>query len=101
VVNGMMYITKTGAQWRLPPREFPPWQTVYDHYQRWNHRGVWEQALDALNQAHQKNDRNLTPSYGIVSRVQQQSVQGQAECPGSGLAKLHLIHRPVQFVPLS
>jgi putative transposase len=32
VVNAIFYLNKTGAQWRLLPKEFPPWQTVYDHY---------------------------------------------------------------------
>ncbi len=54
IVNAILYVTKTGAQWRLLPREFPPWQTVYGHYRRWNHRGVWEQALDELNRQHRK-----------------------------------------------
>ena len=31
------------------PKEFPPWNTVYDHFRRFNQRGVWQQALDALN----------------------------------------------------
>ena len=54
IVNAILYVTKTGAQWRLLPREFPPWQTVYGHYRRWNYRGVWEQALDELNREHRK-----------------------------------------------
>ncbi len=54
LVNAILYITQTGAQWRLLPRDFPPWQTVYDHYRRWNYRGVWEQALEALNQQYRK-----------------------------------------------
>ena len=46
---------KGGIPWRLLPLDFPPWDTVYDHYRRWNQRGGWEQALDALNeQARQK-----------------------------------------------
>ncbi len=67
IVNGIFYINKTGAQWRLLPKDFPPWTTVYDHYSPWNRRGVWEAALDELSALHRKKkDKNLTPSYGIV-----------------------------------
>ena len=34
----------------MMPLDFPPWDTVYDHFRRWNKRGVWEQALDFLNE---------------------------------------------------
>ena len=54
IVNAILYLNKTGAQWRMLPKEFPPWQTVYDHYSNWNRRGVWERVLDALNIMHRK-----------------------------------------------
>ncbi|MGQ5525719.1 transposase [Chitinimonas sp. PSY-7] len=44
----MLYVTKSGCQWRMLPTDFPPWQTVYDHFSRWNRQGVWERALDEL-----------------------------------------------------
>jgi len=28
----------------------PPWQTVYDHFSKWNKLGVWERIVDRLNQ---------------------------------------------------
>ncbi|WP_435382080.1 transposase, partial [Crenobacter oryzisoli] len=35
------FLTKSGCQWRMLPTDFPPWQTVYDHFSRWNKQGVW------------------------------------------------------------
>lgn len=32
----------------------PPWQTVYDHFNRWNKSGVWETALDEVNARRRK-----------------------------------------------
>ncbi len=32
IVNAILYAVKGGIQWRMLPRDFPPWQTVYDHY---------------------------------------------------------------------
>lgn len=54
IVNAILYLNKTGIQWRMLPKEFPPWQTVYDHYRKWNQRRIWEAALDELNALHRK-----------------------------------------------
>ena len=54
IVNAIFYLNKTGVQWRLLPKEFPPWKTVYDHYSLWNRRGVWEKVMDQLNREHRK-----------------------------------------------
>jgi len=55
IVDAILYIVKTGAQWRMLPKDFPPWQTVYDHFSRWSKSGIWEAALDELNARHRKN----------------------------------------------
>jgi putative transposase len=57
IVNAILYLSKTGAQWRMLPKSFPPWKTVYDHYSNWNRRGVWEAAIDELNTVHRKKTR--------------------------------------------
>jgi transposase len=54
VANAIFYLGKTGCQWRTLPGGFPPWQTVYDHWRRWNRRGARGAMLDALNGMHRK-----------------------------------------------
>jgi putative transposase len=42
-------------------------QTVYYHFRIWKQRGVWQEALHAINRKHRKqDDRDETPSYGII-----------------------------------
>src|SRR4029077_4531495 len=41
VVNAIFYLLRTGCQWRLLPREFPPWPTVYYYFRRWEQESVW------------------------------------------------------------
>ncbi len=49
------------------PKDYPPWKTVYDHYRRWNQRGIWERALDELARTYrEKNGKAPTPSYAII-----------------------------------
>lgn len=65
------------------PKDFPPWQTVYDHYSNWNRRRVWEAALDELNALHRKENRKaMAPSYGIVDS---QSVKTVGCSEGRGI----------------
>lgn len=54
VVDAILYVVKSGCQWRMLPKEYPNWKTVYDHYSKWSKRGVWEAALDHLNRIHRK-----------------------------------------------
>lgn len=75
VVNAILYVVKGGIPWRMLPLDFPPWDTVYDHYRRWNQRGVWERALDALNeQARHQQGRAPHPTYALIDS---QSVKTQ------------------------
>ena len=41
VINAIFYILRTGCQWRLLPREFPAWGTVYHYFRTWKNAGVW------------------------------------------------------------
>ena len=49
VVEAILYRLREGCRWRALPHDFPPWDTVYDHWRRWKQRGVWAEAVRALN----------------------------------------------------
>lgn len=67
VVNGILYVTKTGCQWRMLPKEFGAWQTVYGYFNRWSRQGMWRQVMEALTrQERQRQGRQPTPSAGGV-----------------------------------
>ena len=47
-VNAVYWIAKTGAPWRdLPPR-FGPWNSVFQRFNRWSKKGVWQRVAEAL-----------------------------------------------------
>lgn len=48
MLNGMLWILRTGAPWRDLPERFGPWQTVYDYFRNWRNAGVFDQVLRAL-----------------------------------------------------
>ena len=48
IMNGIFYLVRSGCQWRLLPREFPPWKTVYHSFRAWRLDGTWEQLTTTL-----------------------------------------------------
>lgn len=48
VFNGLRWIIRTGAQWRMLPNDLPPWTTVYQQAQRWLKAGVFEAMVHDL-----------------------------------------------------
>jgi putative transposase len=67
VLNAIFYVLRSGCQWRLLPREFPPWSTVYDYFRKWRTAGVWEQINTVLRkQVRQQVGRQPTPSAAII-----------------------------------
>jgi putative transposase len=49
IVNAIFYLLRTGCQWRLLPREFPPRSTVYHYFSMWRTQGVWTRLQWALH----------------------------------------------------
>lgn len=50
VINGILGVLHTGAQWRdLPRATYGPWQTVYERFNRWSKDGTWGRLLEALH----------------------------------------------------
>jgi putative transposase len=67
VLNAILYILRGGDPWRLLPHEFPPWQSVYDHFRRWRQRGTWRPINDALRpRARTLAGRDPQPHAAII-----------------------------------
>ena len=48
ILNGLLYFVRSGCAWRLLPRDFAPWQTVYGYFRRWRLQGLWQHLHDVL-----------------------------------------------------
>ena len=67
LVNGILYVVKSGCQWRMLPKDFPPWKTVYGYFRRLCHLGVWEKVLHELVKIKRVQvGRNENPSLLII-----------------------------------
>jgi len=50
VINGIVWILKTGAPWRDMPERYGKWQTVASRFYRWQKQGVWDRIFAQLQQ---------------------------------------------------
>jgi transposase len=48
VLNGILWVLRTGAPWADLPRRYPPYQTCHDRFQKWEREGVFDRFLTAL-----------------------------------------------------
>jgi putative transposase len=77
ILNALLYVTRTGCQWRLLPRDFPPWPTVYGYFWRWTQTGLWERLNTMLvKTARQQAGRNPQPSAAIIDSQSVKTSEG-------------------------
>jgi putative transposase len=67
VINAIFYLLRTGCQWRLLPREFPAWGTVYHYFRMWKNSGVWTcLQREIYEEVRRKAGRSACPSVVIM-----------------------------------
>ena len=73
VVNAILYLVRSGCQWRMIPHEFPPWKTVYNYYRAWIANVVWDEIIACLRgDVREQSGRNFQPR---VAAIDSQSVK--------------------------
>jgi transposase len=66
VFNGLRWIVRAGAAWRLMPHDLPPWPTVYQQRQRWLQAGVFDAIVqDVRAVLRPAQGRKAEPSAAI------------------------------------
>lgn len=79
VVDGILWIVRTGSPWRDLPEEFGPWQTAWRLFDQWNGDGTLDEILQRLQAAHAdagEISTNLWCIDGTIVRA--------ARCAGGG-----------------
>lgn len=67
VVNAILYLNRTGCQWEMLPRDFPPKSTVFEYFQQWRDDGTWEAITQELaKRIREQEGREPTPSAGCI-----------------------------------
>jgi putative transposase len=67
ILDAVFYVLKSGCPWRLLPKDFPPWKTVYDWFRKWRIDGTWERLNTELREClRARLGRDPNPSAGMV-----------------------------------
>ena len=67
MVNALLYVVRTGCQWRQLPRNFPPWKSVHEQFRVWRDQGVWEGVSQRLRRMGRlKQGRKQDPSLAVL-----------------------------------
>ncbi len=86
VFNGLRWIVRAGASWRMMPNDLPPWFAVFQQTQRWIRAGVFEAVVSDLREVLRIADgRKAKPSAAIFdSRTLQSSPESGARAADDG-----------------
>jgi len=85
ILNGMLWILRTGVPWRDLPDRYGKWQTVYSRFRRWQQAGVWECILTELQRDAafaDELDGSLAMIDGSTIRAHQQAAGAKKGASG-------------------
>ena len=67
IVNAILYINRSGCQWRMLPHDLPPWESVSGYFYRWRKDGTWQTIHDALRRrVREREKRSPEPTAAIL-----------------------------------
>jgi transposase len=99
VFNGVRWLVRAGAPWRMMPNDLPSWHTVYQQTQRWIEAGVFEAIVHDLRELlRQASGRNAQPSAAVFDARTIQSTPesgGDAGYDGAKKRKGRKVHMAV------
>jgi putative transposase len=88
VINAILYLDRTGGQWRALPHDFPPWSTVWTYFRTWRNDGTWQRIHTALREKTRlKQGRESTPSAAIIDSQSVKTSQKGGSAATTGARK--------------
>ena len=90
VISGILHVLKTGCRWRDVPPEYGPSTTIYNRYNRWSRRGLWQRLFEqiaasgdtpyelSLDSSHVKAHRSAAGAKGGSGRKRSGARAGDA-----------------------
>ena len=99
IVDAILWVARTGCQWRYLPACNPPWETVWQQWRRWRSNGVWATAMTGPSSS--RTFMVASPSSGLPERRQPDAhehrmlvrVHARPHCPAVGDPQLNRGHR--------
>ena len=67
MVNAILWVARTGCQWRYLPPRYPDWQAVWSQWRRWRDKGTWPAAMRVLaREIRLRHDRKADPTMVMI-----------------------------------
>ena len=80
IINAVLYVVRTGCQWRMLPKDFPNWSTVYGIFWQWRNDGTWQRIHDRLREKVRKAaGKKSTPTAAIIDSQSIRTAEGGDE----------------------
>ena len=100
-LNGMLYLNKTGCQWRFMPKEFGNWSTIYGYFKRGRRDGIWAQLMETLRQLERRlQGRHPEPSAGSMDSQSLKTATQSEDIGWDGHKKIKGRKRHLRVDPL-
>jgi putative transposase len=88
IVNAIMYLVKTGCQWRMLPGDFPSWKLVYYYFFTWKKNGILETIHQCLvEKVRESSGKKSEPTVGIIDAQSVKNTLVSAENKGFDAGK--------------
>ena len=80
ILDAILYLIRTGCQWRMLPIDFPNWNTVYGVFRNWKRDGFWQRIHDALREkVRTASGKKRRPTAAIIDSQSVRTAEGGEE----------------------
>jgi transposase len=84
VTNGILYLSRTGSQWRAIPNDLPNRSTVRHYYDRFRRDGTWQKIHDALRERVRASaGKRPTPSAAVLDSQSVKTTEKKGPAAGT------------------
>jgi putative transposase len=88
VFDAILYLLKTGCQWRMLPGDFPDWHIVYYYYSSWKKSGLYALLQESLvEKTRVRNGKKEQPTAGIIDAQSVKSTLVSSQSKGFDAGK--------------
>jgi transposase len=84
VISGILHKFREGLRWRALPAEYGPRTTLFNRFNRWSKRGIWQNLLSALAAREQPPETAIADSSSVRAHRSAASAKGGSEARPSG-----------------